>query len=130
MTLPLYGKASASAGFEPNKTRSVIRVRSIESSAERHPSDFALIRTSDQLERAIAAKWPSALVVSDRLTQELAGFDGRFVAVVSKYDYLQDGDVLGFDHLSGKFRTLFRRNSAHNSFLVTERCNNYCLMCS
>jgi His-Xaa-Ser system radical SAM maturase HxsC len=130
MTLPLYGKASASAGFEPNKTRSVIRVRSIESRAERHPSDFALIRTTDQLERAIVAKWPSALVVSDRLTQELAGFAGRFVAVASKYDYLQDGDVLGFDHLSGKFRTLFRRNSSHNSFLVTERCNNYCLMCS
>jgi hypothetical protein len=38
MTLPLYGKASASAGFEPSKARSVIRVRSIESSVERHPS--------------------------------------------------------------------------------------------
>lgn len=33
-------------------------------------------------------------------------------------------------HSSRKFRTLFRQNSAHNSFLVTERCNNYCLMCS
>jgi hypothetical protein len=44
--------------------------------------------------------------------------------------YLGEGDVLGIDHSSRKFRTLFRRNSAHNSFLVTERCNNYCLMCS
>ena len=52
------------------------------------------------------------------------------IAVASKYEYLADGDVLGFDHSSRKFRTLFRRNSAHNSFLVTERCNNYCLMCS
>ena len=57
-------------------------------------------------------------------------FEGRFIAVALKYDYLGDGDVLGFDHSSRKFRTLFRRNSAHNSFLVTERCNNYCLMCS
>ena len=115
MTLPLYGKASASVGFEPDKARSVIRVRSIESSAERHPSDFALVRTSDQLERAIAAKWRSAFIVSDRPVQrEFAGFDGRLVAVASKYEYLQDGDVLGFDHLSGKFRTLFRRNSSHN----------------
>ncbi|HEY4980907.1 MAG TPA: His-Xaa-Ser system radical SAM maturase HxsC [Pseudolabrys sp.] len=30
----------------------------------------------------------------------------------------------------GKFRSLFRRASKHNSFLVTERCNHYCLMCS
>ena len=52
------------------------------------------------------------------------------IAVSSRYEYLADGDVLGFDHSSRKFRTLFRRNSAHNSFLVTERCNNYCLMCS
>lgn len=27
-------------------------------------------------------------------------------------------------------RTLYRRNSLHNSFLLTERCNHYCLMCS
>src|ERR1700733_11054385 len=118
MTLPLYGKAPASVGFEPDKARSVIRVRSIESRAERHPSDFALVRTSDQLERAIAARGGSAFVVSDGPVQEeFAGFDGRLVAVTSRYDYLQDGDVLGFDHLSGKFRTLFRRNSTHNSFL-------------
>ena len=129
MTLPLYGKATASAGFDVRKARSAIRIRSIESTAERHPSDFALVRTSDQLERAVAAKWESVFVVLDGPVQEqFAGFDGRLVAVTSKYDYLQNGDVLGLDHLSGKFRTLFRRNSAHNSFLVTERCNNYCLM--
>jgi hypothetical protein len=57
-------------------------------------------------------------------------FDGRLVAVSLRCGYLGDGDVLRFDHSSRKFRTLFRRNSAHNSFLVTERCNNYCLMCS
>jgi His-Xaa-Ser system radical SAM maturase HxsC len=131
MTLPLYGKAAASAGFNADKTRSVIRVRSVESSAERHPSDFALVRTSDQLERAIAAGWRSAFIVSDlSIQQDFAGFDGQLVSVSLKYDYLQDGDVLGFDHSSEKFRTLFRRNSAHNSLLVTERCNNYCLMCS
>jgi hypothetical protein len=59
-----------------------------------------------------------------------ARYDGRLVAVPQKYGYVGDGDVLGFDHSSRKFRTLFRRNSTHNSFLVTERCNNYCLMCS
>ena len=69
-------------------------------------------------------------MVSDDPACVAGAFKGRLVGVSLKYDYLADGDVLGFDHSSRKFRTLFRRNSAHNSFLVTERCNNYCLMCS
>ena len=35
-----------------------------------------------------------------------------------------------FHPQSGRFRTLYRRESRHNSFLVTDRCNHYCLMCS
>jgi His-Xaa-Ser system radical SAM maturase HxsC len=129
MTLPLYGTASHSAGFS-DRARSVIRLRSVDSRDERHPADFALARTPDDVLRAIEADWPSILVVADGSIDFPATFQGRRLAVPLKYSYLADGDVLGFDHSSRKFRTLFRRNSAHNSFLVTERCNNYCLMCS
>lgn len=45
-------------------------------------------------------------------------------------DYLCDGDVIKFDPIKGSLRSLYRRNSNHNSILMTERCNNYCLMCS
>ena len=38
--------------------------------------------------------------------------------------------MIAFDPASRRFRVLFRRASKHNSFLVTERCNHYCLMCS
>ena len=41
-----------------------------------------------------------------------------------------DGDVLSVHPQSGRVRTLYRRLSNHNFLLVTERCNNYCLMCS
>jgi His-Xaa-Ser system radical SAM maturase HxsC len=129
MTLPLYGTASHSAGFS-DRARSVIRLRRVDSRDERHPADFALARTPDEVLRAIEADWPSIFVVSDGSIDFPGTFKGRLVAVPLKYNYLADGDVLGFDHSSRKFRTLFRRNSAHNSFLVTERCNNYCLMCS
>ncbi len=44
--------------------------------------------------------------------------------------YLRDGDVIRFDPKRIKLHTLYRKNSQHNSLLVTERCNNYCLMCS
>ena len=42
---------------------------------------------------------------------------------------LQTGDVVGIDP-SGTVRFLFRKSSAYNSILVTERCNSRCLMCS
>jgi His-Xaa-Ser system radical SAM maturase HxsC len=131
MTLPLYGTASLGTGFGSGKARSIIRLRAVESGAARHAADFALVKTPDQLDRAIAANWQSIFVVSDGSIESVSteSFD-RQIIVPPKYNYLGDGDVLGVDHSSGKFRTLFRRNSAHNSFLVTERCNNYCLMCS
>jgi His-Xaa-Ser system radical SAM maturase HxsC len=132
MTLPLYGTASYSAGFRADSARSVVRLRAIESRAERQAADFALVKTPDEVERAMEANWPSIFVVSDGSIEDHVPetFEGRLIGVPSKYCYLGDGDVLGFDHVSRKFRTLFRRKSAHNSFLVTERCNNYCLMCS
>jgi His-Xaa-Ser system radical SAM maturase HxsC len=132
MTLPLYGTATLGAGFGGDKARSIVRLRAVNSSAERQPSDFALAKTPDEILRAIQAGWPSIFLVSDEPFNSHVPrtFDGRLLAVPQKYGYLGDGDVLGFDHSSRKFRTLFRRNSAHNSFLVTERCNNYCLMCS
>ena len=132
MTLPLYDTATLSAGFRPDRARSVVRLRSVDSTAERRAEDFALAKTPDEVLRAIEADWPSIFVASDRSIESrvLGSFGGRLIAVPLRYNYLADGDVLGFDHSSRKFRTLFRRNSAHNSFLVTERCNNYCLMCS
>jgi His-Xaa-Ser system radical SAM maturase HxsC len=129
MTLPLYGTASLTAGFRSDKARSVVRLRAVESQTERHAADFVLVKTPEQLERALEANWRSIFVISDNSIGSTESSRRRIV-VPPKFDYLADGDVLGIDHSSGKFRTLFRRNSAHNSFLVTERCNNYCLMCS
>lgn len=131
MTLALYGTASLGAGLGSDKARSVIRLRAVESEAERHAADFALVKTPDQREQAIAANWQSIFVVSDgSIDPASTEAFKRQIVVPPKYDYLGDGDVLGIDHASRKFRTLFRRNSGHNSFLITERCNNYCLMCS
>lgn len=132
MTLPLYGTATFSTGFRSDKARSVFRLRAVDGTAERQVADFALAKTPDEFQRAIEANWSSIFVVSETgMESHLPNtFDGRLISVATKYDYLGDGDVLGFDHQSKKFRTLFRIRSAHNSFLVTERCNNYCLMCS
>uniref|UniRef100_UPI003F4925FB His-Xaa-Ser system radical SAM maturase HxsC n=1 Tax=Cupriavidus yeoncheonensis TaxID=1462994 RepID=UPI003F4925FB len=46
-----------------------------------------------------------------------------------EFAYLADGDVIGLTG-DGRIRALFRADSDHNSILLTEQCNNYCLMCS
>ncbi len=44
--------------------------------------------------------------------------------------YLDEGDVIRVNLSDGSFRVLFRKTSGHNSILLTEQCNHYCLMCS
>jgi His-Xaa-Ser system radical SAM maturase HxsC len=46
------------------------------------------------------------------------------------FEYLGDGDVVRLWPGSGEIRVLYRRSSQFNHFLLTERCNHYCLMCS
>ncbi|WP_200941146.1 His-Xaa-Ser system radical SAM maturase HxsC [Afipia sp. Root123D2] len=132
MTLPLYGTASSSTGLPADRRRSVVRLRSVDSTANRCPEDFALVKSAEQFNAALKAGWSSIFLVSDGWYEnhEQIAKNCALFTVPHKFAYLGDGDVLGFDHSSAKFRTLFRRSSAHNSFLVTERCNNYCLMCS
>lgn len=53
-----------------------------------------------------------------------------YVRVPAGIAELGEGDVLDIHPQSGRVRVLYRRSSSQNFFLVTERCNNYCLMCS
>lgn len=56
--------------------------------------------------------------------------DSGFTVLPSDYNYLGEGDVIRLTDDVKRIRVLFRAASPHNSFLVTERCNHYCLMCS
>jgi His-Xaa-Ser system radical SAM maturase HxsC len=47
-----------------------------------------------------------------------------------EFDYVGPGDVVRVDPGRGAMTVLYRRASAYNSLLVTERCDNYCVMCS
>jgi His-Xaa-Ser system radical SAM maturase HxsC len=55
---------------------------------------------------------------------------GPAVIAPNEFEYLRDGDVVSIGVERPGLRSLYRRNSPHNSFLLTERCNHYCLMCS
>ena len=66
-----------------------------------------------------------------RQKQQLApGLDGDVFEIEKDYEYLSDGDIMRLDPSTGTMRCLYRRNSNHNTILLTEQCNHYCLMCS
>ncbi|WP_411878561.1 His-Xaa-Ser system radical SAM maturase HxsC [Polaromonas sp. YR568] len=44
--------------------------------------------------------------------------------------YLADGDVVRVNPSNNSLHALFRKSSKHNTILLTEQCNHYCLMCS
>lgn len=46
------------------------------------------------------------------------------------YSYIGDNDVIRLSADRQSIRVLFRATSPNNSILLTEQCNNYCLMCS
>jgi His-Xaa-Ser system radical SAM maturase HxsC len=51
-------------------------------------------------------------------------------ALSPEWSYLTDGDVVRIDPTRRALSALYRRNSPSNSLFVTERCDNYCVMCS
>ncbi len=81
---------------------------------------------------ALARGFSGAILVGDANVDELPESNAfpNVMVLPKQFGYLSDGDILGIHGKGGRFRTLYRRNSSHNSFLVTDRCNHYCLMCS
>jgi len=128
--LPLNGVATATLGYDCAETREVLRLRE-PTSRPQNSADVALAHRADDLAAARSSGFSRAFVINDEadMLSQSAGFAG-IIHVSSKFGYLADGDILGFHPASKRFRTLYRHSSTHNSFLVTERCNHYCLMCS
>lgn len=56
--------------------------------------------------------------------------DAAALMLPEAFDHLGDGDVVRIDAERGALSVLFQKAARHNSFLLTERCNHYCLMCS
>jgi len=131
MTLPLTGTATFCSGLEPN-SRAVVRLKALETDSNCEAHDFYIVRSQTDVQRAIREQRSSIFVINDATSIDLSSVSSaaRIISVPPKFSYLNTGDILGIHGKSGKFRSLFRSNSRHNSFLVTERCNNYCLMCS
>lgn len=88
--------------------------------------DAALIAGHDDWKLAHARGYKLAISRNDRPAHTAL----RYVRLPDEFAELTEGDVVRIQPETGRVRVLYRRSSRHNFFLVTERCNNYCLMCS
>jgi His-Xaa-Ser system radical SAM maturase HxsC len=110
------------------------------------PDSRIVIRVVDKKDRIAGLRGAEAFLARDNclpdrfgayiaLAKDAAVLDGLptnvpRVVLPNDFSYLADGDVLRLWPAKNTVRTLYRRNTKYNSFLVTERCNHYCLMCS
>lgn len=100
-----------------------------------------IVRVSSDPHRPAALRSREAFLVAGECPPEGFGWyifvnrpvgsmDSPTIELPGDFDYLADGDVLRLTPAKNGLRVLFRRNASINSFLLTERCNNLCLMCS
>jgi His-Xaa-Ser system radical SAM maturase HxsC len=64
------------------------------------------------------------------LIDEEAESSENLVRLAPELKHLTNGDVIKFDPSNLQIRVLFRSKANSNSFLLTERCNSFCVMCS
>lgn len=86
------------------------------------------------------ARRRAALLLRDSCSHPHTGFAGVFsppgrsvdgaISLPQDLDYLRSGDIVRVEPEAGQIRVMYRRGSPHNSFLITERCNSKCVMCS
>jgi His-Xaa-Ser system radical SAM maturase HxsC len=66
----------------------------------------------------------------DEPLAELIPHGASYTVLGNEFSYIDDGDIVKLSSEKGNIKVLFRANSPHNSILVTEQCDHYCLMCS
>jgi His-Xaa-Ser system radical SAM maturase HxsC len=124
--LTLASRNVRATGFPGDRRSVVARLRQGNSEPVELGSGELLLATS---ETAVLPGQPVLILERDQAAVAPRTI-GPAVIAPDAFEYLQDGDVVSIGLVRPGLRTLYRRSSPHNSFLLTERCNHYCLMCS
>ncbi|TGS19035.1 His-Xaa-Ser system radical SAM maturase HxsC [Mesorhizobium sp. M2E.F.Ca.ET.209.01.1.1] len=124
--LRLSGFAS-SANIDPSAPRSALRLVTAPTGQAPNPDHDAYLFRGDK--SAPDCRWVVTFEEHQAEAEEI--FPNRELIVLPEYfSYLSDGDVIRFGPDRKAVRVLFRKEANANYFLVTERCNHLCLMCS
>lgn len=67
---------------------------------------------------------------SENVFQQLKDKSVSAVLVPEVLKHIEEGDIIRVSPSDNHLRVLFKKSHRQNSFLLTERCNNWCIMCS
>lgn len=124
--LRLSGFAT-SANIEQSAPRSALRLVTSPDGPSPNPEHDAYLFRGNK--SAPQCRWVVTFEEHQAEADEI--FSSRQLIVLPDYfSYLGEGDVIRFAPDRKAVRVLFRKEANANYFLVTERCNHLCLMCS
>lgn len=124
--LVLSSRAAAANLSAIGPSRRSWRVRTLGGEGRPTAHDAALVLT--ETDWALAVGQGYRLAIARSAPNGTPPLD--YVVLPEEFAEVADGDVVRVQPDGPRVRVLYRRASRHNFFLVTERCNNYCLMCS
>lgn len=109
-------------------TRRPLRVTTIDSfvTTGHSPTDLCLIYPDWQIldESLLSINWGAILIYD----QYFPTFDGQIIQVTEVGEILDDGDIILT--LMNSVYIAYKKHSDSNSLFLTERCDNFCIMCS
>lgn len=95
---------------------------------DRYPAAAACLRV-----RGSAAELPPgfrAYLLDEAPSSSLPASSENIFLLGADWQHIADGDVIRLDPARRSVVVLYRRASRFNTLLVTERCDNFCRMCS
>ncbi len=123
--IPLWGRSSYVSFSEP-RGRTVWRLTAADDAAEGVDSDaLAYLVGQDELASDLPPGFDLYITRPGRRLADLPSIE-----LPAALDHLGSGDILSVSVDGARLRVKWRTSSRLNSILLTERCDNYCLMCS
>lgn len=116
--IPLHGRA-ARVHLRENLRDAVFRIDQLATDTEA----FELVSCSSD-----GSRGELRLLRSEAATA--LAEDSDYVMLPPEMDYLKTGDIISLSTDGRVINALWRGNGTTNTLLLTERCDNYCLMCS
>lgn len=64
------------------------------------------------------------------LASDISAGPGPTIHLPEQLEHLDAGDVIAISEDGARISVVWKSTAVHNSLLLTERCDNYCIMCS
>lgn len=125
--LKLGGKINRIHAVDVYKALTLLKISTSRSLPAILRREMAYLVSNEHIPRGFAQY---LLLEQNKHFAEVLPAGSSYSILPNDYSYLGDGDIIRLSTDRQSISVLFRASSPHNSILVTEQCNHYCLMCS